>query len=153
MRSGTELASLKNHKDTSSNNGDEVEREVHEVPNNSAGRKLGERLGDKLAQFAYRVASRLDLTLGSNQGGLAAREKRAIKSINQGIIDEEVLAQDREDGRSFTQHKQDRCKDGKRAIEDGEKSGLWHIRDSKHQHRHTHAKRQGGHKLRGEGLP
>jgi hypothetical protein len=41
----TELASLKDDEEDGTDDWDEVEREIHQVPNDGAGRELLERLG------------------------------------------------------------------------------------------------------------
>ena len=68
MRSGAKLAALENDEQHSSNNRDEVQRQVHEVADNGCWGELGEGLGDKLAQLRNGVASRLDLALVLDQG-------------------------------------------------------------------------------------
>jgi len=144
MRSRAESASLQDDKSNRANNGNEVERKVHQVPYYGIWCELGERPRDKLAQFAYRVAPRLDLALCGDERGLASGEQCSIKGVDEGIVNEEVLAQDVEDGRRFTEDEQDGAHDGKRTIEQGEEGDLGQIGDCEHEDRHAHTERHGG---------
>jgi len=153
MRRGTKLAALENDEGHGTDNGNEVEREVHEISDDSTGSKLGEWLRHKLTQLSDRVASRLDLALGGHQRGLASREQSAIEGVNQGIVDKEILAQDIEDGRLFTQYKQNSTNNGERPVEERQERDLRHIGDGEHQHCHPKTERYGGDQFRGERLP
>lgn len=57
MGGRAKLASLKYDEEYGTDNGDEVERKVHEVSDDGAGCELCERLGDQLAQLGNRVIS------------------------------------------------------------------------------------------------
>jgi hypothetical protein len=92
MRCWAELAALQNDKQNSANDRNEVQRKVHEVSDDGRGRELGEWLRYQFTELCDRVASRLDLSFVGDQRRHVTRHKRAIKDINQSIINHEVFA-------------------------------------------------------------
>ena len=150
---GSELAALENHKHHGANDGDEVERQVHEVADDGAGSEFGKGLCGELAQLRDGVAAGLDGALLRNQRGLVARHERAVEGVDQGIVNEEVLAQHVEDGRALAEHQQHRGYEGERAIEDGEDGGLRHVGHDEHEYCDAEAQRHGRDQLLRERPP
>lgn len=153
MRGWAELASLKHDKNERANNRDGSDGQVHEIPDDGLGSELCKGGADKLAQLCDGVASRFDLAFFGYQRSLVAADQCAVKGINQGIVDEKVLAQDGEDGRRLAEDKQNSGKDGERAVEDGEKGSLRDIGDGEHHDSDTQPKGDGRDELGSERLP
>lgn len=163
------LAALHDDEQHCADDGNEVERQVHEVADYRLGREFGERLRHNLTQLGDRVVAGLDLALVRDQRRQVAVQEGllsvnstlsghmgktyAIEGVDESLIDQKVLAQDRKDRRALAEDEQNSGEERKRAIENCEDGGLRDIGYGKHQHRHTEAERDGREKLVGQWLP
>lgn len=153
VRGRSELPALQNDKEHSAHHGDQVQRQIQEVPDDCLrGESLKRLLGD-LAQTRHVVASALHLALLGDERLLVAREQRAVESVNESIVDEEVLGEDVENGGSFGEDEQDSGDDGEGSVEDGEDGGLRDIGHCEHEDRNAETERDCRDELVGEGAP
>lgn len=153
VRCRSEPASLQDHEEDSTHNRDKVQREVHEVADDSARCKLRERLGRELTQLCDWVTARLDGTLLRDQSGHVARHESAVEGVDERIVNKEVLAEHIENGGALAEHKQDSRNESERTVEDGKDGGLRHVGHDEHERRHAQTKGDGGDQLCSERTP
>lgn len=112
MGIGPVLLSLQQDEDYSPNDRNEVERQVHEVADDSLRCKFRKRFGDQFAQSCNSVTGGggFHLTLLRNQLRLAAGDESAIKGIDQAVLDQEGLRENHGQCATFAEDEQDRCK-------------------------------------------
>lgn len=83
--------------------GDEVEGQVHDVSDDGAGSKFGEWLLDELTKTTNGITATTDLALLGHEFGLALGNQSTVKSIDQAVLDEEGLGQGVEDGAALVE--------------------------------------------------
>lgn len=91
MSSRAGALALKKDEHDSTDDGDEVERQVHDVSDDGAGSELGEGLLDEFAQTADSIAAATDLALPGHEFGLALGNQSAVERVNQAFLDKERL--------------------------------------------------------------
>ena len=154
MRRRTLSTGLRIEEDHRSEDGDEVQREVEHVADDSLRAELLERAFGKLAKLADGVGGAgFDLTSLSDNGGHVSGEKGAIEGVEQGVIDEECLGEDIDDGGGLGKGQEYGGEGGERTVEEGEDRGLWQIGENEHEAYHANRESESRHQLRKERLP
>jgi hypothetical protein len=127
----------------------EVERQIHEVPNNSRRSEFGKRLASQLAEPGNHVSSTttLDLAFLRNKLRVATLDESSVKSVDETVFDEQSLAQDHGESAGFAEHEQ-RCGEGGKWTRGEEHhSGLREVGEEEHEGCDAEAESQGGREL------
>lgn len=115
---------LKKDEHDSTNNRDEVERQVHDISDDGAGSELGKRLLDEFAQTADSVSAATDLALLGHEFGLALGDQSAVECVNQALLNEECFREGVEYGATLVQAQQSGINSSQRSVEDCKDSSL-----------------------------
>ncbi len=92
---------LQNHKHDCAYHRDEVQRQIHDIPDNRRRRELLEGRLRQLSQFPHETASTLHLpSLGDKVCSVLGYE-HAIEGVSQSVVDEECFAEHGEEGGGF----------------------------------------------------
>lgn len=153
MGGRAKLAALKHDKDECTDDRDKVQGEVYEVADDGLGREPCKRLAHELAQLSDGIASWLDLALFGHEGGLVSADQGAVESVDEGIVDEKVLAEDREDGGRLAENEQHGGEDGEWTIKYRKNCGLGDVEQREHHGCHPKTERRGWYELGRERLP
>lgn len=124
VSSRTGTLPLEKDEHDSTDNRDEVERQVHDVSDDGAGSELGEGLLDEFAQAANSISAATDLALPGYEFGLALGDQSAVECVNQALLDEECFRKGVKDGATLVQTQQSGINGGQRSVEDCENSSL-----------------------------
>jgi hypothetical protein len=133
--------------------GNEVERQVHDVSDDGAGSELCEWLRDEFTKTANGITAATDLALPGHEFGLALGDKSAVKGVDQTVLNQECLGQGVEDGATLVQAKQSSIDGGQGAVEDGENGGLRKVTEEEDTGECGDAEGDGRKKLGCERLP
>ena len=147
------LPALQNHKQHGANNGDKVQRKIHQVPQNRLRTKPRKRLPNQLAQPRNRIIPALQLAPRANKRLLPTLDKRAVKSVDESFFDEQRAADNVGDCRAFAEHQQDGGEDREGPVEERHDGCLRQVGEEEHEGCDAHAGRDGGCEAREEGFP
>lgn len=131
VSSGPSALALEEDEHDGTDDGDEVERQVHDVSDDGTGCELCEWLLDEFAETANGITTTTDLALLGDELSLALSDQSTVERVNQALLNEERLGQGVEDGTALVQTQQSGVDCGKRAIEDGEDGGLREVAEDK----------------------
>jgi hypothetical protein len=153
MSSRSSTLALEQDEHDGTNDGDEVERQVHDVSDDSAGSELCERLGDELAETTNGITAATDLALLGDELGLALGDKSAVKGVDQAVLDQECLGKGVEDGATLVETQESGIDSGQGTVEDSKDGGLWEVAEEEDTGECGDAESDGGDQLGCEGLP
>lgn len=80
-------------------------------------------------------------------------DTHAVESVDKGIVNEEVLAQDIKDCGALAQHEKNGCDDSKWSIKQCENSSLWQVGEREHECRDSQAEAYSGSELGQQRFP
>lgn len=124
MSSRTSALALEKDEHDSTDNRDEVERQVHDISDDGAGSELGEGLLDELAQTTDSITATTDLALSGHEFGLALGNQSAVEGVDQAFLNKERLGEGIEDGATLVQTQQCGIDGSQRSIEDCKNGSL-----------------------------
>ena len=124
---------LQDYKHDRPNNRDEVQWQIHKIPNNRRRRKLLEGLLGQPPQLAHNVTATLDLPSLADKVGRIFGHQHAIERVNQSVLDEESLAQDGDEGRRLGQDEQGGADGSQWARGEGHHGHLRQIGEGEHE--------------------
>ena len=153
MSSRTGALALEEDEHDCTNNGDEVERQVHDVSDDGAGCELGERLLNEFTKTTNGITTTADLALLGDELSLALSDQSAVEGVNQALLDEEGLGEGVEDGAALVQAQQGGIDSGERAVEDGKYGGLRKVAEYEDTGEGADAEQEGGDEFGCERLP
>jgi len=107
--------SLQDHKHNGPHHWNEIQRQVHEIPDNRRGRKLLKWLLRQLSQFAHRTASTLDLPSLRDEICSVLGHKYPVEGVSQSVVDEKCFAENGEKGGGFRENEKGSADGGKGA--------------------------------------
>lgn len=132
---------------------DEVQRQVHNVPDESLGAELLEGVLQNLSESLDGITSRLELTTLCHNSSGVSRHESAIKRIKKSVPKQEVAGYDGDQGGALAQDQEDGGEHGQRAIRQDHDGELGQIGEEEHAREHADGKCDGGTETRKKGLP
>ena len=123
---------LQKDEDHRADYGNEVERQVHEVPDDGFGAEFVEGTLENLAQLLHRITARFDLApLADHIGGIPGKQG-SIECIEQCILKQPVARNNVDNCRTLVQDQQDSSEDGKRSVDEDEECQLGEVGQGEH---------------------
>ena len=74
----------------------------------------------------------------------SGRATHPVKGIDEGVLDQEGLAQDIDDGGALAEGEKDRRQDGDGSVEEGQHGRLGQVGEDEHEDDHPDGERDGG---------
>jgi hypothetical protein len=133
----------------------EVQRQVHEVPNDRRRGELSKRLASQFAESRNHVSgtATLDLTFLCDKSRLAALDERAVEGIDKAVFDEKSFAEDHGKGARLAEHEQSRGDGSQWAGREEHHGSLREVGEEEHEGGDTETESQSWSQLLQEGLP
>jgi hypothetical protein len=153
VSSRSSALALKQNEHDGTNDGNEVERQVHDVSDDGAGSEFGEGLGDEFTKTANSITAATDLALLGDELGLALGDQSTVEGVDQAVLDQECLGQGVEDGAALVETQESGIDSGQGTVEDGEDGGLGEVAEEEDTGECGDTKSDGGDQLGCEGLP
>lgn len=153
MHGLTAVATLQSDEDDRSHDGDEVERQVHDISDDRTGAELLEGTPDDLAKLCDGITARLQFsTLGYEVVGVLGDEG-SVEGVEQGFLEQPILGDCVYDGGTLVEDKEDRRQDSNRPVHEDQHSELRQVGEGEHANQDTRAQHQGRDQLAEEGFP
>ena len=131
----------------------EVQGEVHDVADQGLGAKSIKGALEDLAQTLNRVTARLELAALGNNPGAVARDESAVKRVEEGVLEQKVPGDDRDERRALVEDEKGSGESGQRAIDKDENGELGQIGEGKHEAHDADRQTDSRQELRKQGLP
>ena len=123
---------LEENENGSSDDGDEVERKIHEVPDDGLGTELLEGALDDLSKLLHWIATGLDLaTFADHVRGVASNES-AIEGVKERILKEPVPRYHVGYSSTLVKDQENRGKDCKRTVDEDKESEVRQVGEGEH---------------------
>lgn len=153
MSSRSGALALEQDEHDGTDDGNEVERQVHDVSDDGTGSKFGEWLGDEFTKTANGITAATDLALLGDKLGLALCDESAVEGVDQALLDQKGLGQGIEDGAALVETQQSGIDGGQGAVKDGKDCSLWKVAEEEDTGECGDAESDGRQELGCEGLP
>lgn len=111
---------------------DEVERQVHDVPNEGLGAIFLERALQDLAKSVHRIAARLDLPALTHHTRLIAGDHRTVKRVQQSILKKEVSRHEIDYDGALIEYQDSSRQGSQRAVDKNEDGELRQVGEKEH---------------------
>lgn len=147
------MLTLQSNEDHSSHDRDEVQRQIHDVSDDSLGAEALEGVLEDLAELGHGVTARLELSaLGDEVGGVLG-DQGAVEDIQQSVLKDEGLGNHVDNGRALAQNQEASGEDGDGAVDEDHQGELRQVGEGEHGRKNADAQCQGRNELLPEGLP
>lgn len=147
------IQTLESNKYSSSHYRNEVQRQVHQVADDSLGAEAIERAPEYLAQLGNGIIARLKLPALGNEVGSIPSHQRSIKGVKQSVLEDPSPGDHGDNGRALVQDEKDGRQECDGAIHEHHDRQLREVSEGKHACQDADAERQRWTKLAPEGLP
>jgi hypothetical protein len=115
----------------------EVQRQVHEIPNDLCQAKLPERRLERPSESLDGVAARLQLPPLSKDSRTAARNEGAVERVQDRVFQDVVPREQARDGGAFAEDEQSCGEDGQGSVHKGHDGELGDVGEKKHGPQHA----------------
>nr|POE90036.1 hypothetical protein CFP56_20503 [Quercus suber] len=147
---GSILPALQNHKRHRAHDGNEVQRQIHDVSHQSLWREFGKRLRDQLSQTSNGITRRatFHLALLLHEHGLTLCDQGTVECINQAILNEKRFREHHGQRAALAKNEQDRRERRQRTRREHQHSNLWQVSEQEHDGRDARSKSERWRELR-----
>lgn len=125
-------ASLDQDEEKSADYGYEVQRQVHDVSNQSLGTEPLKGALENLAKLLYGIRAGLQLAALANDGIGISRNQGAVEGVKQRILEKPGTGGHVDDGGALVEDQEDCREDSQRAVEEDEDGKLGYVGEEKH---------------------